>query len=74
MNADASATVAVDVDAGLRTGVLLPIGLGIAGAGVVVAVLARALLADFLAERIEDSWADEPPRGRRPRRDRHVTA
>jgi len=36
MNADASPGVAVDVAVGARTGVLLPIGLGVAGVAVVV--------------------------------------
>jgi hypothetical protein len=44
MNADASAGVAAEVDAGARTGVLLPIGLGLAALAVLLFGGATALL------------------------------
>jgi hypothetical protein len=62
MNADGSAVVAAQVDAGLKTGVLLPMGLGITGAGIVTGVLARALRADVIAASAEPAgpWGRGP--------------
>jgi hypothetical protein len=59
MNADASAGVAADVDAGARTGVLLPIGLGLAALAVVLFGGATALL--FFGLRHHVASADVPP-------------
>ncbi|HSV68044.1 MAG TPA: DUF4389 domain-containing protein [Mycobacteriales bacterium] len=44
MNADAAPGVAVDVSVGLRTGLLLPIGLGLLAVGLLAGAVAAALL------------------------------
>jgi hypothetical protein len=65
MNADASPVVAAEVDAALRTGALLPIGLGIVAAGAVAALVSRALRAGYLDQRSTEPWAAELAGARR---------
>lgn len=57
MNTDASRGVVVDLAVGIKTGLLLPIGLGLLGAGLVVGAVA----ATMLVVAIRDSGTGRPP-------------
>jgi hypothetical protein len=61
MNADATAGVVADVDAGARTGVLLPIGLGIGAFGLLLLAAASALLFFGLRHQVAGSWPAAVP-------------
>lgn len=61
MNADGSPGVSVDVVAGVRTGILLPVGIGLLVAAVLAGVVAVLLV--FFAVRGRGAAAGEPPPG-----------
>lgn len=63
MNADASPGVEVDASLGLKTGLLLPIGIGLLAAALVTAAVATALLVAGARRDTRGGMAPAPPAG-----------